>query len=62
MNSRTHAAIVLKGTTTRNGPGTCRSHIIQARNQIVCNPQTHLSSEDDIPVVGPRESKPVHAG
>jgi hypothetical protein len=37
MNSRTHAAIVLKGTTTRNGPGTCRSYIVQPRNQIGCN-------------------------
>jgi hypothetical protein len=42
MNSRTLAAIVLKGTTTtrngpRNGPGTCRSYNIQPRNELVRN-------------------------
>jgi hypothetical protein len=31
-------------------------------NRLQCLPQTHLSSEGDIPVVGPRESKPVQAG
>jgi hypothetical protein len=33
MNSRTLAAIVLKGTTTRN----CRSYNIQPRNELVRN-------------------------
>jgi hypothetical protein len=37
INSRTHAGTVLTGTTIRNGPGTCRSYIIQPRNEIVWN-------------------------
>jgi hypothetical protein len=37
VNSRTHAATVLTGTTIRNGPGTCRSYVIQPRNEIVWN-------------------------